>query len=89
MSTFTNREDPDEMQHITTLHFINLYTVYKGKKDHQTKEYNSFLIITGHPGGKIIFSLTHPRTSGWKKLLGTSGWKKPLAFMTLSLPFEN
>ena len=80
MSTFTIREDPDEMQHSTTLHFINLYTVYNlGKKDHQTKEYNSFLIITGHPGGKIIFSLTHPTgLVGGKSFSGQVGGKSCL-----------
>ena len=76
MSTFTNREDPDEMQHSTTLHFIKLYTVCKRKKNPQTKENNSFLIITGHPGGKIIFFTHSPnRTSGWKKLPGQVGGK--------------
>ena len=39
MSTFANSEDPDEMQH-NVLHFIWVCTVWKGKKDIQTKEYN-------------------------------------------------
>ena len=38
MSTFANSGDPDEM-----LHFIKVYTVCKGKKDLQTKEYNIFV----------------------------------------------
>ena len=42
MSTFANSEDPDEMQHNDMLHFIKVYTVCKGKKDLQTKEYNIF-----------------------------------------------
>ena len=39
MSTFANSKDPDEMQH-NMLHFIVVYTVCKGKKDLQTKEYS-------------------------------------------------
>ena len=34
MGNFTNSADPDEMWHI-----IRVYTVCKGKKDLQTKEY--------------------------------------------------
>ena len=30
--TFANSEDPDEMQHYIMLHFIRVYTVFKGKK---------------------------------------------------------
>ena len=37
MSTFANSEYPDEM-----LHFIMVYTVCKGRKDFQRKEYSIF-----------------------------------------------
>ena len=40
MSTFTNSEDPDEMQHNVAFH-QGLHC--KSKKDHQTKEYSIFL----------------------------------------------
>ena len=36
MSTFANSEDPDKKQHDAA------YTVFKGKKYLQTKEYNIF-----------------------------------------------
>ena len=44
-STFANSEDPDEMQHDdAAFHqgLQSLSTVCKGKKDLQTKEYNTF-----------------------------------------------
>ena len=40
MCTFANSEDPDEMQHNAAFHQV--YTVFQGKKDLQTKEYNIF-----------------------------------------------
>ena len=40
MSTLANIEDPDEMQHNAA--FIRVYTVCKGKKDLQRKEYIFF-----------------------------------------------
>ena len=39
MSTFSNNEDPDEMQHNAAFH-LGLHS--KGKNDLQTKEYNIF-----------------------------------------------
>ena len=48
MSTFANSEDPDEMQHNAL--FIRVYTVCKGKKDLQRKEYIFFLILTLYNG---------------------------------------
>ena len=39
MCTLANCEDPDD------LHFIKVYTVCKGKKELQTKEYNVFFKI--------------------------------------------
>ena len=47
MGTFSNSEDQDEMPHYAACyfmrHFIRVYTVCKGKKDLQTKEYNIFI----------------------------------------------
>ena len=40
MGTFANREDPDEMQHNAA--FNRVYTIFEGKKDIQTLEYNIF-----------------------------------------------
>ena len=40
MINFANSEDQDEMQPM--LHFIRVNTVFKGKKDPQTKLYNNF-----------------------------------------------
>ena len=40
MSTIANSEDPDEMQHNAAFH--QGFTVCKGRKDLQTKEYNKF-----------------------------------------------
>ena len=55
MSTFTNREDLDEMQHRIILHFIRHYTVCNGEKDRQTKEYNFFLNYNPTPRGVKLF----------------------------------
>ena len=38
-----------QMKCSITLHFIRVYTVFKGEKDLQTKEYNFFLFITCYP----------------------------------------
>ena len=41
MSTFSNSEDPDEMQHYAAFH-QGLHCFCEGEKDFQTKEYNIF-----------------------------------------------
>ena len=41
MSSFANSVDPDEVQHYAAFPSW-VYTVCKGKKDLQTKEYNFF-----------------------------------------------
>ena len=40
------------------LHFIRVYTVCKGEKDIQTKEYDTLKIITLHP---FIFTMDYPK----------------------------
>ena len=46
MSTYTNSEDPDEMQHNSAFH-QDIYCLYFGKKELQTKNF-FFFIISRH-----------------------------------------